>query len=201
LKRFGEDPCEQHLNRAGQTASVEESRNFHTEQRKDSSCCERRTERCMSNAAGGLAILVLASMMNASFTLPMKYTSRWAWENTWMAWTIFALLILPPVITLSTVPRLGEIYASVDPSMLLVVMLFGVGWGVAQVFFGLAVDAIGIALTFSLVLGTSAAVGTIILLARLHPERLQTAAGRGVLGGVALVIGGVLLCATAGRMR
>jgi L-rhamnose-H+ transport protein len=155
----------------------------------------------MSNAAGGLAILVLASMMNASFTLPMKYTSRWAWENTWMAWTIFALLILPPVITLSTVPRLGEIYASVDPSMLLVVMLFGVGWGVAQVFFGLAVDAIGIALTFSLVLGTSAAVGTIILLARLHPERLQTAAGRGVLGGVALVIGGVLLCATAGRMR
>jgi len=85
--------------------------------------------------------------------------------------------------------------------MLLVVMLFGAGWGVAQVFFGLAVDAIGIALTFSLVLGTSAAVGTLIPLVHLHPERLQTPAGHGVLGGVALVIAGVLVCAIAGRMR
>jgi L-rhamnose-H+ transport protein len=155
----------------------------------------------MSNAALGLAILILASMMNASFTLPMKYTSRWAWENTWIAWTIFALLVLPPVITLCTVPHLGEIYSSVAPRMLLVVMLFGAGWGVAQVFFGLAVDAIGIALTFSLVLGTSAAVGTLIPLIRLHPERLHTSAGHGVLGGVALVIAGVLVCAVAGRMR
>ncbi len=155
----------------------------------------------MSNAALGFAILVLASIMNASFTLPMKYTSRWAWENTWMVWTIFALLILPPAITLSTVPHLGEVYSSVAPDMLLVVMLFGAGWGVAQVFFGLAVDAIGIALTFSLVLGTSAAVGTLMPLVHLHPERLQTPAGHGVLGGVALVIAGVIVCAIAGRMR
>lgn len=155
----------------------------------------------MSNAAMGLVTLVLASMMNASFTLPMKYTSRWAWENTWMVWTVFALLILPPVITFSTVSHLREIYLSVAPSMLLVVMLFGVGWGIAQVFFGLAVDAIGIALTFSLVLGTSAAVGTLIPLLRLHSERLQTPAGHGVLGGIALVIAGVLVCAIAGRMR
>jgi L-rhamnose-H+ transport protein len=126
----------------------------------------------MSNAALGLAILVLASIMNASFTLPMKYTSRWAWENTWMGWTIFALLVLPPVITLSTVRHLREIYSSVAPGMLLVVILFGVGWGVAQVFFGMVVDAIGIALAFSLVLGTSAGVGTLIPLVRLHPERL-----------------------------
>lgn len=155
----------------------------------------------MSSAAIELAILVLASIMNASFTLPMKYTSRWAWENTWMVWTIFALLVLPPVITLSTVPHLGEIYSSVAPGMLLAVMLFGAGWGVAQVFFGIAVDAIGIALTFSLVLGTSAAVGTLIPLIHLHPERLQSPAGHGLLCGVVLVIAGVLVCAIAGRMR
>lgn len=71
----------------------------------------------------------------------------------------------------------------------------------AQVFFGLAVDAIGIALTFSLVLGTSAAVGTLVPLVRLHPERLNTPAGHGVLAGVTLVIAGVLICAIAGRWR
>ncbi|MGC2163520.1 MAG: L-rhamnose/proton symporter RhaT [Silvibacterium sp.] len=155
----------------------------------------------MSNAALGLAMLVLASIMNASFTLPMKYTSRWAWENTWMAWTILALLVLPPIVTVGTVPHLREVYSSAAPGVLLAVILFGAGWGVAQVFFGLAVDTIGIALTFSLVLGTSAAVGTLIPLIHLHPERLQTSAGRGVLGGVALVIAGVLVCAVAGRKR
>jgi L-rhamnose-H+ transport protein len=155
----------------------------------------------MNGAASGLLILALAGVMNASFTLPMKYARRWAWENTWLAWTIFALLVLPPVVTYATVPHLGAVYRSTAANIVFEVVGFGAGWGVAQVFFGLAVDAIGIALTFSLVLGTSAAVGTLVPLLRLHPERLNTAAGHGVLAGVALVLAGVLVCAVAGRQR
>ena len=45
----------------------------------------------MQNAVLGLILLIIAGGMNGSFTLPMKYTRRWAWENTWLAWTIFAL--------------------------------------------------------------------------------------------------------------
>lgn len=155
----------------------------------------------MANAASGLLILILAGVLNASFTLPMKYTRRWAWENTWLAWSLIALLLLPVVVTWSTVPHLSEIYHSAGAGIVLEVVGFGAGWGVAQVFFGLAVNAIGIALTFSLVLGTSAAVGTLVPLLRLHPERLNTPAGHGVLAGVLLVIAGVLVCAIAGRKR
>lgn len=155
----------------------------------------------MSGAVAGFSVLVLAGVMNASFTLPMKYTRRWAWENTWLAWTLFALVLLPVVVTLSTVLQLGGIYHHAATRVLLDVILFGTGWGVAQVFFGLAVESIGIALIFSLVLGTSAAVGTLIPLVRLHPERLSTPAGHGVLTGVALVIVGVIVCAIAGRRR
>ena len=155
----------------------------------------------MTSTILGMLILVIAGVMNASFPLPMKCTHRWAWENTWLAWTFFALILLPPVLTFSTVPQLGQVYHSAPAGILLEVILFGAGWGVAQVFFGLAVDAIGIALTFSLVLGTSAAVGTLVPLLKLHPERLNTPAGHGVLGGVALVIAGVLVCAVAGRER
>jgi L-rhamnose-H+ transport protein len=155
----------------------------------------------MTGTLAGLSLLVLAGAMNASFTLPMKYARRWSWENTWLAWTIFALLLLPPAITLATVPHLEAVYSSADARIICEVAGFGAGWGVAQVFFGLAVDAIGIALTFSLVLGTSAAVGTLVPLLRLHPERLNTVAGHGVLAGVALVTVGVLVCAAAGRRR
>jgi L-rhamnose-H+ transport protein len=155
----------------------------------------------MTGTLAGLFLLVLAGVMNASFTLPMKYTRRWSWENTWLAWTIFALLLLPPTITLATVPHLEAVYRSADARIICEVAGFGAGWGVAQVFFGLAVDAIGIALTFSLVLGTSAAVGTLVPMLQLHPEHLNTAAGHGVLAGVALVIAGVIVCAAAGQRR
>lgn len=146
-------------------------------------------------------LLVVAGVMNASFTLPMKYARRWSWENTWLAWTIFALVLLPPIVTCATVPHLGAVYNAATGKIILEVALFGAGWGVSQVFFGLAVDAIGIALTFSLVLGMSAAVGTFVPLLRLHPERLNTSAGHGVLAGVVLVIAGVLVCAVAGMRR
>ncbi len=155
----------------------------------------------MKDTFAGMVLLVFAGIMNASFTLPMKYTRRWSWENTWLAWTVFALLLLPPIVTVLTVPQLGGVYASAPGGVLLDVVLFGAGWGVAQVFFGLAVDAIGIALTFSLVMGISAAMGTLVPLVRLHPERLNTPAGHEVLAGVGLVIVGVLLCAVAGRRR
>lgn len=155
----------------------------------------------MNQTAAGLSLLIAASMMNASFTLPMKFTRRWAWENTWLAWTVFALIVLPPIAAVLTVPHLAAVYQTADHSILLHVAGFGFGWGIAQVFFGLAVEAIGIALTFSLVLGTSAAVGTLLPLLLLHPERLHTASGHNLLAGVLLVLIGVALCAVAGRHR
>ncbi|HLI04096.1 MAG TPA: L-rhamnose/proton symporter RhaT, partial [Terracidiphilus sp.] len=140
----------------------------------------------MNSTTVGLLILILAGVMNASFTLPMKYTRRWAWENTWLAYTIFALLVLPPVVTLATVPHLAADYHAAPPGIVLEVVAFGAGWGVSQVFFGLAAESIGIALTFSLVLGTAAAVGSLVPLLRLHPERLNTPAGHGVFAGVGM---------------
>lgn len=155
----------------------------------------------MGDATTGLLLLLVAGVTNASFTLPMKFTRRWAWENTWLIWTIFALIVLPPVVTLLTVPRVGEVYAEAGPGLILTVAAFGAGWGIAQVLFGLAVEAIGIALTFSIVLGMSAAIGSMIPLIRLHPEKIFSKGGIGVMSGVLLVIVGVVICAIAGRRR
>lgn len=155
----------------------------------------------MTDTTFGMALLIVAGLMNASFTLPMKFTHRWSWENTWLVWTVSALLILPPIATVCTVPQIESVYASAPNGIVLSVCLFGAGWGVAQVLFGLAVESIGIALTFSLVMGISAAMGSLAPLVWLHPGKVNTPAGHEVLGGVALVIDGVVLCAIAGRKR
>ena len=155
----------------------------------------------MNNTELGFILLAVAGLMNASFTLPMKFTRRWAWENTWLVWSFFALLALPAVAAFCTVPELAAVYRASGFAQVAHVMIFGAGWGLSQVFFGIAVEAIGIALTFSLVLGTSAAIGALIPLLRLDPEKLHTPAGPILLLGIATVLLGVAICAVAGRMR
>ncbi len=149
----------------------------------------------------GLILLLLAGVMNGSFTLPMKFTREWAWENTWLMFSVFGLVIFSPLLAFGTVPHLSGVYSEVGIGLVAVVAGCGAGWGVAQVFFGLAVDAVGIALTFSIVLGLSAVVGSLIPLIRFHPEKIFTEGGLAVLAGVALVLIGVGVCAVAGRRR
>lgn len=155
----------------------------------------------MSSTSSGIAALIIAGVSNASFTMPMKYARKWAWENIWLAWTVFALVVLPLAAAFVTIPRLPMVYRSASPDIILEVCGFGAGWGVAQVFFGVAVDMIGITLAFSIVLGTSAAVGSLIPMVSLHREYLNSTAGFAVLGSIALVLLGVMLCAAAGIIR
>ncbi len=149
----------------------------------------------------GLGLLLLAGGMNGSFTLPMKFTRRWAWENTWLVYTIFALGLFPPLLTIATVPAIHAVYAQAGAGPVIMVALFGAGWGISQIFFGLAVEAVGIALAFSIILGIAAAVGSLIPLIRLHPEKVLTPGGSAVLLGIALVLVGIGVCAIAGRRR
>lgn len=73
----------------------------------------------MGSTSIGIASLIAAGITNASFTLPMKYARKWAWENTWLAWTLLALIALPLVVTLVTVPKLFTVYRSAPPAIVL----------------------------------------------------------------------------------
>src|SRR5262249_23762984 len=77
----------------------------------------------------------------------------------------------------------------------------GAAWGVAQMLFGLAVDAIGITLAFAIVPSISVAIGTLVPLIRLHPEMVLTTKGFGVVMAVGLVITGIVMCAISNRLR
>lgn len=65
----------------------------------------------MEHAGTGFLLLVVAGIMNASFVLPMKFTRRWAWENTWAVWSALALLLMPFIAAVIAVPQLSHVYA------------------------------------------------------------------------------------------
>src|SRR5262249_61561787 len=154
-----------------------------------------------NHAGVGRGILLPAGGMKGSSPPQKKSPRRWAWENTWLVYTLFALGVFPPLITLATVPALGFVYAQAGVGPVVMVALFGAGWGISQVFFGLAVEAVGIALAFSIILGIAAVVGGLIPLIRLHPERGLTPGGIAFLLGIFLGLVRIWICAFAGAVR
>jgi L-rhamnose-H+ transport protein len=153
--------------------------------------------------SSGAALLALgAGILNGSFATPTRFMNRWQWENVWALWAFFAMLILPWTIAFATVPHLLAIYQSPEVSRaLLLVIVFGAGYGIAAICFGLGVEAIGIALNFAIALGTATAVGSAIPLVWFHSSAVFTRQGLTIETGIALVIVGIVFCGIAGRSK
>ena len=133
--------------------------------------------------------------------VPLEYLRRWRWENAWIVFSVVALILLPWTLAFTRVPDLLTVYGSVRISDFIVPFLFGAGWGVAQVLFGLAVLRVGMALSFATTIGLGAALGTLVPILLRHPAVLKTARGEILLLGVLLMVAGVIVCSWAGRRR
>ena len=92
----------------------------------------------------GVVITLVAGVLNGSFASPTKYARKWKWENIWAVWAVFALFLTIWPTAILTVPDLFSLYGLAGTGPLLLVIAFGLGNGVAQIFFGLGVAAIGL---------------------------------------------------------
>ncbi|PYV17165.1 MAG: hypothetical protein DMG21_09220 [Acidobacteria bacterium] len=149
----------------------------------------------------GVAWVLLGGILNGSFFVPVKRMKAWSWENTWLAYSIVAMVALPWALAFATVPNLGDTYHQSSWRTLFEVAIFGLGWGVGSTFFGLGVARVGMALGYAVVLGITASFGSLLPLVVLHPDRLLTKPGIALLAGTALVMVGLALLAVAGRRR
>lgn len=57
----------------------------------------------------GMGIILISGIFNGAFPLPMKLTRGWKWENTWLAFSIAAVLVLPWILAALFVPHLAEV--------------------------------------------------------------------------------------------
>lgn len=153
------------------------------------------------NLALGILLVVAGGAMEGLFSLPVTRTPRWQWENVWGLGSLVALVLVPWPFALLTVPDLAAVYSDVGPGVLCLTFLFGLGWGLGGVFWGKAIAAVGVALGVSLLMGLTTVFGSPALLAIKEPEKLFQSGGLALLGAVAIMIVGVILCALAGRLR
>jgi L-rhamnose-H+ transport protein len=149
----------------------------------------------------GMAIILVSGLFNGSFAWPMKYARGWKWENLWLCFTFLALVLFPLLLTITFVPQLRELYATAPLKEMLPALIFGFLWGIAQATFGIAIEAVGMALAIAVVVGLTGFLGSLIPMLVLHPAEMFRPRGIALMICLPILTLAMVLYGMAGRRR
>lgn len=149
----------------------------------------------------GLGLSLVAGLMAGNCMLPSKFVKRWQWENMWFLFTLASLVVIPGLLTAMTVNGVAGLYTNIPLRDYARPFLFGFGWGIAQVLFGLSIARLGMALGYAVIVGLGALLGTLAPIVFQRPGVLATGKGALILCGVAVMVSGIAISGKAGRMR
>lgn len=155
----------------------------------------------MPSTSDGVILAAVAGLMSGNCMLPSKFLRSWRWENMWAVFSLVSLVVLPWGLAFCFVHNLHEIYRSLPLSVFFMPVLFGMCWGVAQILFGISVDRLGMSLTYAIVVGMGAALGTLVPMIVLEKGELHRSTVEAVVLGIVLMALGIIFTTLAGRLR
>ncbi|MGI9392183.1 MAG: L-rhamnose/proton symporter RhaT [Parvibaculales bacterium] len=147
-----------------------------------------------------LSLVVIASIFQGTFGLGMKYTKPLAWEAWWLVHVTIAMVLFPLIWALLVVPDLFSVIANSPSDAVRGGMFYGFLWGIGGIMFGLSVPYIGMALTYGIVMGLAAMMGSLIPLFQLGDVGSNPAAPI-IITGIILMLIAVAIVASAGIKR
>lgn len=155
------------------------------------------------NPFTGVLFHAIGGIAAASFYIPYKKVKAWSWEIYWMIGGFFSWIIAPWLLAMIILPNTVDILSASPSSSLLWTFLFGLLWGVGGLTFGLTMRYLGIALGYSLALGISAVIGTLVppLFEGKLVEIASSSSGQVMLLGVFICLSGIFLSGKAGTNK
>lgn len=153
------------------------------------------------NLMGGLALVLVAGVLQGSFVLPMTLTRQWRWEHTWAIFSLLGMLIFNWTIGLSVLPHFVAAIISTPSVNLGALCLFGTCWGLGAILFGLGMEKLGMAVGYPVIMGLILSLGALIPLVQSGAGRFLTAPGLLLVAGTTIVLWGIVLCARASARR
>jgi L-rhamnose-H+ transport protein len=153
------------------------------------------------NPALGVFFHWLGGLASASFYVPYRGVKNWAWETYWLVGGFFSWIIAPWILALTMTHDLIRVLHEAPASSLFWAYAFGVLWGLGGLTFGLTMRYLGMSLGMAMVLGYTAAFGTLmppIFRGEFATEVLGTHSGLIILGGVAVCLFGIAFAGAAG---
>src|SRR5579863_5182379 len=153
------------------------------------------------NPALGVFFHWLGGLASASFYVPYRGVKNWAWETYWLVGGFFSWIIAPWILAFTMTRDLFPVLHQAPASSLFWAYVFGVLWGLGGLTFGLTMRYLGMSLGMAMVLGYTAAFGTLmppIFRGVFASEVLGTHSGLVILGGVVVCLLGIAVAGAAG---
>lgn len=157
----------------------------------------------MSNPLLGTFLHAVGGVSASSCYLPFQKVKRWSWNSYWLIQAIFAWLVFPLIVGYLTVPNLWQVFSESPSTVLFSAFALGAVYGFGGMAFGYAITYIGFSLTYTISIGLSAIIGTIVPLI-IHGtliEQFSKPGGGIVLFGMILSLLGVFICGWAGYKK
>jgi len=153
------------------------------------------------NVEAGILIALIAGALNGMFALPMKLNKKWAWENNWFPFSFLSLMIFPLVIVVLSIPKPVELLISLPIDNIITGLLFGVIIYGGSLLFGISLGFIGIALSFTLLVGSMSIVGVLLPMIIFNSNILFSTGGIFILSGVLLFLVSLFFSFKAGQLK
>jgi len=156
-----------------------------------------------SNPIIGTGLHAVGGMSAASCYMPFEGVKKWSWGTFWIVQALFAWLIMPFLIGYFTVPNLLSVLIEAPSSAFWAAFILGATYGFGSVSFGYAIRNIGYSLTYTISIGISAVLGTVVplILNGKIVEQFSKSGGGIVLAGMLISIVGVAMCGRAGFLK
>jgi len=153
------------------------------------------------NIGLGIFLALIAGALNGMFALPMKLNKNWAWENNWFPFSFLSLLIFPLVIVALSIPKPVELLNSLPLQNILIGLVCGIIIYGGSLLFGISLGFIGIALSFTLLVGSMSIVGVLLPLIIFNSNILFSTGGIFILMGVLLFLISLFFSFKAGQLK
>ncbi len=155
----------------------------------------------MEDHVWGAGIVIAASLFNAAFAIPMRYNRVWKWENTWLVFCLFSLIVFPWLFVFLLVRGAGGLLTSLSLRELAPAVTFGFLWGIAQATFGLAILILGVSVALPIVGAFSIVLGSFTPVLAERPGDLVGKLGVVLVISAGLLVIGLNQYGRAARMR
>lgn len=159
----------------------------------------------------GILFHSLGGFASGSFYMPYNRVKGWSWEIFWLLGGLFSWLIIPPLMAWATVPDFLTYIFTTDGTIVRMVFLLGLMWGIGGLTYGLGVRYLGMSLGNSITLGFCSAFGALVppiyydiqnvTDRTTFTDMIQSTGGIVVLVGVVISLIGIAVLGKAGTLK
>jgi len=115
-----------------------------------------------SNPLLGVFFHGVGASFAATCYTPQKQVKRWSWQTYWLTQASFCWFLLPILGAMLTIPHLMDVLREAPHDAMLKSFLLGAAYGIGGTAFGISIRYIGFSLTYSIAVGLSSVLGTLI---------------------------------------